>query len=336
MSSNTKKAFWEDSTKGLGQVKDSDDFLHPELSKSEPGHALTETQYMGFNIPEHNIHGLGYLWYHPNLKTVMGGIAVWQGFKRHPLESEIWDYVNYMSDDCLKDDLWKYRLENGYTVSTIKPLASHRIQYESKATDSFVDVSYEALMPPAMYGSGMHFEQGMKTSGEVRLRGKTYAVNGMTIRDRSFGQLRREYLVSLPPLAWINGAFSDKFVFGCMVFDDPKHHPEWAGKFDLPNNNPLREGWVYKDGIQSQMVKVSKLTTRKPGTFYADRVEMTIEDALGRTFEITGQSIAGVNWQTWQNMDSNVNLMRWECNGEVTHGDYQEFLWPEYVRQFHP
>ena len=33
------------------------------------------------NIPEENIHGLTYLWWHPNLGKVSGGIWAFQGIK---------------------------------------------------------------------------------------------------------------------------------------------------------------------------------------------------------------------------------------------------------------
>lgn len=336
MSTLSNKAFWEAENAGFGNTCEADDLLHPELSAREPGYALTETQYLGFNVPDHQIHGVGYLWYHPHLKTVMGGIAVWQGFKKHSLQSEIWDYVSYMSDECLKDDLWHYRMENGYEVTTIKPLVSHRIQYDNSATNSWVDVTLEALTPPVMLDTGMHFEQPMTTSGQVCLRGQVYDVSGGTVRDRSFGQLRHEYRVPLPPLAWMNAAFSDGFAFGCTAFDDPARNPEWVDAFSLPDDNPLRAGWIHKDGKASRIVQASKVTVRKKGTLSADRVELTVVDDTGRTFEITGQSVAGVTWQTWHNMDSNINLTRWECDGAVTYGDYQEFLWPEYIRRFHP
>lgn len=332
MTEVSKKAFWEDDFAGFGHAKDADDLLHPLLSKSEPSPALTETQYLGFNIPEHDIHGIGYLWYHPNLKTVMGGIAVWQGFKEHPLQSEIWDYVGYMSDDCLKDDLWHYRMENSYEVTTVEPLQSHRISYRNDATDSSVDVTLQALCPPIMQSTGFHFEQPMKTSGEIRLRGNTYTVDGTTVRDRSFGQQRNEYLVPLPPLAWMNAAFSSDFSFGCTAFDDPVNNPAWVNDFKLPNNEPLRGGWVYSAGISSKITSASKSVVRRRNSLQVDRVELIVTDEMGRTFEITGTSSAGVNWRTWHNMDSNINLMRWECAGQVAYGDYQEFLWPEYVR----
>lgn len=336
MSTLSKKAFWEAENDGFGTVTEADDLLHPHLSANEPGYALTETQYLGFNVPDHGIHGVGYLWYHPHLKTVSGGIAVWQGFKDHPLQSEIWDYVTYMSDECLKDDLWHYRMENSYEVTTVKPLSTHRIQYDNPASDSWVDVTLEAMAPPVVLDTNMHFEQPMKTSGQVRLRGKTFDVTGGTVRDRSFGQLRHEYRVPLPPLAWMNASFSNGFAFGCTAFDDPAKKPEWEGAFTLPDNNPLRAGWIHKDGRSTRIVAASKVTVRRKGSMQLDHVELTVVDDTGKTFEITGQSVAGATWQTWHNMDSNINLTRWECDGAVAYGDYQEFLWPDYIRQFHP
>src|SRR5271156_6103201 len=181
MSTLSKKAFWEAKNDGFGEATEAADLLPPLLSANEPGYALTETQYLGFNVPEHEIHAVGYLWYHPHLKTVSGGIAVWQGFKDHPLQSEIWDYVTYMSDECLKGDLWHYRMENSYEVTTVKPLSTHRIQYDSPASDSWVAVALEALAPPVMLDPTMHLEQPMKCSGQVRLRGKNFDVTGRTV-----------------------------------------------------------------------------------------------------------------------------------------------------------
>lgn len=335
MAGDTKIAFWEDHVDGFGAITDKDDFLHPELSAAEPGFALTETQYLGFSIPEHKIHAIGYMWYHPNLKTVMGGIAVWQGFKPHRLQSEIWDYVSYMDDGRFAGDLHHYELSNGYSASVIEPLRRHRIRYHDKRTDNMVDVAFEALTPPVMLGTGMHFEQPMRTSGIIRLSGTEYEVKGTTVRDRSFGQLRHEYLVPLPPLAWMNAAFSESFAFGCTAFDDPQTGPEWSEEMRLPGDNPLRGGWIYKDGQLAELAAASKKTKRKAGSLFAEQVELRMTDKLGRVFDVKGEALAGVNWPTWHNMDSNINLMRWECGDLVTHGDYQEFLWPEYIRRFH-
>jgi hypothetical protein len=193
----------------------------------------------------------------------MGGIAVWQGFKQHPLQSKIWDYVSYMRDDCLKNDLWRYRLENGHEDTTIEPLVSHRIQYENTASETHGGRHTRRADSPIMLGTGVRFEQPMRTTGEVCLRGKTFTVDGTTVRDRSFGQLRREYQVPLRPLAWMNAASSENFAFSCTAFDDPTKGPEWAGAFSLLDENPLRGDWVFKDGVVSMIARASKSTTRK-------------------------------------------------------------------------
>jgi hypothetical protein len=336
MDSKTKLSHWEETNVGLGKVEESDDFLHPLLSTEEPGYQLSETHYFGFNIPEHSIQGFGTCWYHPHLKTLMGGVGAWQGFKSHPLQSEIWDVLFYMPDSYLAQDNRHYKLENGYEVTTLQPLVAHRLQYENKKTDSWLDLTMTALMPPVMLGTGYHFDQAMKVKGEVRLRGKTYSVASNSVRDRSFGQLRYEHHQSVPPLAWMNCGFSETLCFCCTAFDDPRKNPSWAGVLSVPGDNPLRSGWIYRDGVASDVVAASKTCTRKPGVTYPDKVELTITDRLGRTLEITGQSMTGVNWAFWSNCDSNICLMRWECEGQVGYGDYQEFMWTEYIRHFHP
>jgi hypothetical protein len=39
-----------------------------------------------------------------------------------------------MSDECLKDDLCHYRMENSHEVTTVKPFSPQRIQYDNPAS----------------------------------------------------------------------------------------------------------------------------------------------------------------------------------------------------------
>lgn len=156
MNDNTKKAFWEKKNESFLTPDPSNDLLHPEVRKIESGYALTETQYLGFNIPEENIHGLAYIWHHPNLKTVTGGAYAWKGIKEHNFECELFDFVTYMSDDCLKNDLWDYQLENSYHVRSIEPLKKHHITYEDAARGNKFDIHYEAIMPAMVQATGQH------------------------------------------------------------------------------------------------------------------------------------------------------------------------------------
>ena len=79
-----------------------------------------------------------------------------------------------------------------------------------------------------------------------------------------------------------------------------------------------------------------KKTTRSRENLFPERVEMTLNDAKGRSFELRGEIIAAADWRTWHNFESIICLTRWECDGMVTHGDVQECQWADYIRLMHP
>lgn len=181
----TKHAFWEVRNDAFAPATPEMDLLHPDARTRESGPELMETQYLGFNVPEHGIHGLCYLWHHLNLGVVTGGAWVWQGYKENSLACELFDMPAYVDDACLAGDLWDYRLPNSYQVTTEKPLHSHRIRYSDPDRGNSFDVGYEAIMEPMVFRSGQHFEQGARATGELTLGGRTYEVDSYTVRDRS-------------------------------------------------------------------------------------------------------------------------------------------------------
>ena len=251
------------------------------------------------------------------------------------------DFVTFMGDDCLKDDLHDFTLDNGYRVTTVEPLKKHRIRYEDKARQNSFDISYEAVMPAMVLASGMHLEQGMKTRGQLVLRGKPYEVNGFTVRDRSWGQLRSEANQFHPPMAWMTCVFGDgsdgrdAFAFGCTAFDNPETDPDWKGLLEVPGGQTVKGGWIYQDGELTPVVSAVKKTRRNAETLFPESVEMTLTDAKGRRFDIRDEIIAAADWRTWHNFDSIICLTRWTCGNRVSHGDSQECHWSEYIRLMH-
>lgn len=335
MSEITKHPFWESKNVAFSEATPACDLLHPEFRAIEPGASLTETQYLGFNIPEERIHGLCYIWHHPNLGMLTGGAWAWQGIKNHNLQSELFDIVTFMSDDCLKGDLHEYRLENSYHVNTIEPLKKHRIRYDDPARGNALDIELEAMMPAMVLSTGMHLEQGMKARGWLKLRGKQYEVNCFTVRDRSWGQLRREGHQAFPPMAWMTCVYNDHFAFGCTAFDNPETDPDWKGLLELPSGQSVKGGWIYQDGELTPVIAAVKKTRRNTVTLFPEGVDMILTDAKGRQFHMRGEIIAAANWRTWHNFESIICLVRWECDGIVSHGDFQECQWADYIRLMH-
>jgi hypothetical protein len=327
---DTKKAFWEVKNARFIEGDPRDEFLHPEARRHETGPELTETQYLGFNIPEHDIHALCYLWHHPNLGVVSGGAWVWQGIKEGTLSCELFDWLNYVDDDVLANDLHEVRLPNGYRSTVLEPFKRLRIQYADPSSGNAFDIEYDAIAEPMVLETGFHLEQPMHTTGSLTLAGTDYTLDSYTVRDRSWGQLRHETRVEMPPMAWMTGIFGDDLAFGTTAFDTAG--PE---VLPIPGGDPLRGGWILRDGEYQPVVSVSKRTYRNERTLFPESAEVTITDATGYRMELTGTVTAACGTSTWPNMTAVICLTRWECDGRVGYGDIQDVQYQPYIRRAH-
>ncbi|PHR62234.1 MAG: hypothetical protein COA43_00925 [Robiginitomaculum sp.] len=329
---SNEKPFFMIENRGFGEFSEADDLLHPEQNARASGDSVTETQYFGFSVPEHNIHALCYLWHHPNLGTLTGGVWVWQGIKRGAVFAEMLDMRTFMNDSAIKDDLHHFTLENSYSVKILEPLKRFHMTYNDKARNNSFDLIQEAVSPIVMFADGNHFEQAMKVTGKLVLRGQEYDVDCYSVRDRSWGKPRPEDIMPVPPMSWVTTVFNDNFSINCNCTDQASGNPELAGSpFDVPEEKSLHGGWVYKDGQVSRVVKAKKSVVRDPESYIPLGVELDVVDELGREFHLSGKLISSCPWETWSNVNMNMSLMRWECDGHVTYGDCQEAMWGDYL-----
>ena len=331
---DTTKAFYEAKNVTFAEIEPSDEYLHPDARQRETGPELTETQFLGFNIPEHDIMAIGYLWHHPNLGVLSGGAWAWRGVKPSSLSCEMFDFLTYVDDGVVADDLHDVKLPNSYRSQVIEPLKRLRISYRDDAHGHAFDVEYEALAPPMVLGTQFHLEQPMLTRGWLELAGTRYEVSGHTVRDRSRGQLRREAAADMPPLSWTNGVFGPDLSFGVTAFDTEDRDPEWKGVMSIPGGDPLRAGWICRHGQYSPVTSVSKRTHRNPVTLLPESVDLSLTTADGFSLDLAGTVTASTHWRTWHNMDTLVCLVRWESQGRITHGDFQDVLYQPYVSRF--
>jgi len=310
------------------QARPEDDLLHPDSFKDVKHDSATETQYFGFSVPEANIHALTYMWHHPNLKVCSGGLYVFQGVKDAITHAEICNWYQFMSDACLKNDLHEFRFDNGYGVKLIEPLKLLHMTYDDPVTKSSVDLMFEGVQPAVMFDDGKHFEQTMKVTGELVLRGKRYEVNCFNVRDRSWGKPRPEEQMELSPCSWITGVFNEDFAFGMTVFDHASKNP---GPLALPDDKAMMYGWVYRDGKLGRVVKASKRAIRQPRSTKCAGLELQFTDDHGREFNMSSTLVASCPNTNWQNLFIVINLMRWDCDGLIGYGDNQEGFWTSYL-----
>lgn len=330
----TDEPFFLAKNQALIKATAQDELLHPEQNAAVEGDSLTETQYFGFSVPEAGIHGLAYLWHHPNLKVLTGGLMSWKGVKRMHIGAELFDFRAFMNDKAIAGDLHDYRLENGYGVRIVEPNKQFHLTYADEARGNQVDLHYDAVTPAVMFGDGRHFEQGLRVRGKISLRGESYEVDCYNVRDRSWGKLRPEKPMSMPPVSWMTGWFGDDFIFNCNLVDHAGSSPQATGAFAVPLENALNGGWVWRDGAILRVVEARKTVSRDPDSFVPREIslQMTTED--GREFIATGRLVASCPFAVWPNIMSNISLIRWEVEGRVGHGDCQDVLWTDYVNAY--
>ena len=150
MSNQNELPYFVRENSAFTPITPQDDYLHPERNRQCSDPTLTETQYFSFGNAEAGVHAFGYLWHHPNLHAVSGGMLAWQGFKLHMQQAEICDYPLFMSDEVLKNDLHEFRLINSYSVKVIEPLKRHHMSYHDDAKNNHVDVEFDAVTPAIM------------------------------------------------------------------------------------------------------------------------------------------------------------------------------------------
>ncbi len=317
--------------KPLSVIAPEDEFLHPVALDAH--YSSTETSYFGFNIPEKQLNGEVYVWFHPALRVMSASVYIWRGIKRSTLACE---YVNHYHFLPFPDDISDYTIEPlGLRIRVIEPLRKVELTCKDPERDVSFRLVQTAIMPPGGRPGGKHFTQAMKVEGEVNLHGEAFTVDGYFSRDRSWGNERREVARSAPPISWMVGVFGDDLAFHVLAYDDPALGPEWVEAFpSMPPGQNLIWGYVWRDGETFPVTRAAVLTRREPDGLSPRLKEMEIEDAGGKVHRIRGTVDARMPWQTWQNMNVYFCLTRWELDGRIGWGDTQDIQYNEYVRRF--
>ncbi|OBH11044.1 hypothetical protein [Mycobacterium sp. E1747] len=336
MSENTSYFMNAQVADSFGSTHPGDEGMHRLERDRISDPALVETVFCGFSVPEADIHCLNYVWLHPNLRLMSGGAWVWKGIKQTQLEAELFDMRDFVPDRSITDDggdLLDVTLPNGYRYQVLEPLERIRMSYADPHRGNAFDVTATAVMPPAMLPSNRHFDQMMRTSGTVTLRGEELRVDGYSIRDRSWGEARTEDPTGLSGIHWLVAMFGDDYAVHVTGLEDPST-AQWRNRFDEDAglSQKMNRGWVWRDGrlltVTSARIETEWDTTGRRQA--AHRV--VVIDETGAEHRLHGEIRAAAPWHTWSNVHMSIGLARWECDGRVGHGDSQVAMWTDFVR----
>lgn len=327
--------FVQNFDKRFGTYTLASEYPDPARRTAMPHYALTETQFFTFYSPEDRVQCTMWTWFHPNLNVVSGGVMAWQGVKPFNVACELLDFRNFMEGTQV-ENFTNYRLDSGFGVEMLDSSGVFRLTYDDPERGN----SFEVIQSPAsevlMWPSNHHFEQVMHAKGQITLRGKTYPVDSLVLRDRSFGEYRQENCLSIPPNTWSGGVFGEDFSFCVVAIDDPAREPIWQSQFEVPQEKLLRFGWMIVDGEKVVVERASTLT-HYDDNLVAKAIALNIVDERGREYFIEGERTASVPFIPWPNSRMPICGMNWTCKGRKGIGEVQSLQYNDFAAfQGHP
>ena len=263
---------------------------------------------------------------------LLGGTFVFQGIKRNFLASELCDFRTFMTDRALKNDLHSVTLDNGYHSEVLEPMKRHRICYSDRFRKNSFDIHYNAVAPAAALAkSAGHFEQTMRAKGELYLRGKRFDVDALTIRNRTWGEVRDENHATIPAASWMAGRINDNFSFVVLALDHPDLNPPWKGHFDVSPDKVLLAGWLYRDGEMCGVKSTRKITHYDTTNWCPKSFEFEMVDSKDRQYAVKGKITAAAPYAPYLNIQSWMCLADMEVNGAKGHCDFQDLQWTDFL-----
>jgi hypothetical protein len=313
----------------------ADERLHHEENKATQSSAATETQYFSISIPEHDIRGICYLWFHASLGVITGGLNVWKGSPAGALASELFDIRQYGDAAPFEGgDLDGFRLANGYEVRIDEPFESIHVTYSDPARQNELDLHLTAVTPPIMAPSSHHFDQIMKTSGRLTLRGETYEIDSYATRDRSWGESRSEEPRAVPPAHYLGGAFTgdDDLAFIVQGFETPSARPFWHAEFPSFTDEQAKaatRGWVFRKGTKRGIEELYIETEFDEQSPYQKSHVLHLVDDTGEEYHLTGEVSTVNQWSAWTNVAVPIGHVTWTWGDRQGWGESQVVLWTD-------
>jgi hypothetical protein len=308
----------------------------------------TETNWWSFNIPERKIGCWIHTPYYPNRKTCTWRIFVWddQGIEPGRLA-----YYKKVEEAPMPDapDLRDITFPNGgYSLKMIEPGMKYHLEYSDKERGFALDFTHTGVHAPHRFQPGEppfiqtpHYDQLGHVVGTMTLRGETIAIDGVGVRDRTWGPRGGPYQTSRKQHApdsnrvkfpggplWRQiererGRGRIEYIYG--------HARDFQSGFlgfvrmqdaDAKGWAPMNVGWLLKDGVFGRIDKERSrmLNFRDPGAGWNSHMLVDLADTDGRTMEAEGQSVSRMSEGGY-----GLNqLMRWEFEGKLGWGEDQD------------
>ncbi len=290
-----------------------------------------ETYYLPISVPEERLFAHVYICTRPVLGSMSADIRVHGSVSATEFDLL---YIDSRFHLPAPKRFSQLTTPNGLSVIAVNPPRDYRIDYVGR-DDTEIHVDVVGIMDPfdihdaslnplagataeeqlarTSMGSGYkgHFDMHVRMKGTLKVRGKEYKVDGVDRINHSWGP-RPE--MDIPPMNSAWAQFGEGLGFRFHMHLDPEKP---AGE-----DQRFAHGYILDSGEVHALTDI-RMTTTRVGIVPIS-VEALITDRRGRTFQLRGVPLAGAPWRAYSTSVTWVGLMRWEHDGTIGHGSFQE------------
>ena len=286
-----------------------------------------ETNFFSVYVPHVNVAAWVYTIARPGVGAFMASVEAIDRIADQSIDAIYVDMQQHLPMPARLDD---YTLPNGLSVKTENEPRDYRVRYTG-VDDTSLDWHVKGLMEPfdihdpamdplaspdpratgfgAAYAN--HFDMTTHVTGSLRIRGKEFEVDCVTLMDHSWGP-RNERL--LGNMAWINACFGEDYSVQAILAFDPLASG-WD-QFTLAHGYALVAGEVC--GLTSGRLRA----VRRGG--YPVSYEMHVTDVRHREHVLVGTPVAQHPWSCYSNSHAKLSMVRWFADGREGYGQAQE------------
>jgi hypothetical protein len=301
----------------------------------------TETTYLAFHVPEAALLGTLYVLARPNLGVALSSVVIARGFRTHAHEVDFCDpQIHLPCPESYSD----FTLRNGLSVSA-KSLTAWDFSYQHNLGYCDFSLHFEAAHHPydpldpaqnplakpkstesdQLIGdawSNGHFDIKGRITGSLTLYGTRYEIDCFDGMDRSWGP-RNE--TPQRATAYVSANFGERLAIWLTMTLDVKDTSRIV--YDRVNS-----GFVVSDGEVTPVVEASVRADSED--MLARRDQITVVDARGRRFELSGTAIGTRPLGSFNpSIAAFQSLMRYECGDLVGYGGHGKLFGLAYLNR---
>jgi hypothetical protein len=293
-----------------------------------------ESYWFSFFVPEKRLMIYVYPWFRPTLGIAGGGVLAWD----HSA-SVAWNLVhcdyNFQlpcpSVHTLVDGT-SLNLPHGITIQVLEPLKRYHLKYGHP--NLTLDVTFTAIHPANIatrpIGGSQLFagriDQCGRVVGRVTIGSEEYAVDCLSMRDRSWGT-RRDDNKDMN-IGYYHATATQEDAFLVVA-----NHAAAAVAASNDVNAPIVTGYLMEGGELHPLTK-GTATLKRNSQCTPVECEIQATDATGRVLRASGSALNWFAFQPYPGMFNWSSLADWRFNSHSCNGELQNTWHPDKWRAF--